>query len=93
MTEGSAPEAGIRVYGTSWCPQCWLVKDVFKRNRVEYMWVDIDSDADGEAFVVRHNQGMRSVPTIVFPDGSILVEPSRPQLKAKIETWKAGSLG
>ena len=90
MTEGSAPEAGIRVYGTSWCPQCWLAKDVFKRNRVAFEWIDIDSDSQGEAFVVRHNQGMRSVPTIVFPDGSILVEPSRAQLKAKIDSLVAG---
>jgi glutaredoxin len=86
MTAGSEPLVGIRVYGTSWCPQCWTAKDVFRRDRIEIEWVDIDSDSDGEAFVVQHNQGMRSVPTIIFPDGSILVEPSRPQLQAKIDS-------
>ncbi len=35
------------------------------------------------AYVVRVNRGMRSVPTIVFPDGSILVEPGARELAAK----------
>lgn len=92
MTAGSGP-LGIRVYGTSWCPQCWLAKQLFRLNRIDVEWIDIDSDPEGEAFVFQHNRGMRSVPTIVFPDGSILVEPSRPQLKAKIDTLTAGSHG
>jgi mycoredoxin len=29
------------------------------------------------------NKGMQSVPTIIFPDGSVLVEPGPRQLAAK----------
>jgi hypothetical protein len=46
---------------------------------------DIDRDAVGEEFVITTNNGMRSVPTIVFGDGSILVEPSNAELQNKLE--------
>jgi hypothetical protein len=47
--------------------------------------VDIDKDEVGEEFVLSTNHGMRSVPTIVFEDGSILVEPSDTELRLKFE--------
>lgn len=49
-----------------------------------YRWVDIDRDRAGEKFVIQTNRGNRSIPTIVFPDGSILVEPSNAELSAKL---------
>lgn len=81
----TAPPARIRMYGTSWCGQCWLAKAVFARNGIDYDWIDIQADPEGEAFVVGKNRGMRSVPTIVFPDGSILVEPSARTLQTRID--------
>ena len=83
------PLDGIRVYGTSWCPQCWMAKNVFARNRIEVDWIDIGTDPEGEAFVIQHNKGMRSVPTITFPDGSILVEPSTRDLQKKLDQLRA----
>jgi glutaredoxin len=44
--------------------------------KIPYQWIDIDQDKEGEQFVLKTNRGMRSVPTVVFADGSILVEPS-----------------
>jgi glutaredoxin len=46
--------------------------------------VDIDKNREGEKFVIQTNRGSRTIPTIVFGDGSILVEPSNPQLIAKL---------
>jgi mycoredoxin len=51
---------------------------------VAYRWIDIDEDEQSEQFVIRTNKGMRSVPTIIFPDGDILVEPSNAQLERKL---------
>jgi mycoredoxin len=48
--------------------------------------VDIDKDKKGEEFVLFTNHGMRSVPTIVFEDGSILVEPNDTQLTQKLQS-------
>jgi glutaredoxin len=46
--------------------------------------VDIDQDPEGREYVMKVNDGSRSVPTIVFPDGSILVEPSNAELAEKL---------
>jgi mycoredoxin len=84
------PPAPIRMYGTSWCGECWLAKAIFARNQVEYDWIDVHADPAAEAFVLEHNRGMRSVPTIVFPDGTVLVEPSARVLQAKLDGLRSG---
>jgi mycoredoxin len=61
-----------------------LAKRVFKELNVTYTEIDIEQDEAARAEVVRINNGGQSVPTIIFPDGSILVEPSAAVLKAKI---------
>ncbi len=53
-------------------------------HQIPYHWVDIDVDADGRRFVEKVNHGHRSVPTIVWNDGSILVEPSMDELSKKL---------
>jgi glutaredoxin-like protein len=77
--EAQAPE-GITVYGTSWCPDCHLARSVLDGQGTAYRWVDIDEHPEAVEVVLSLNGGLRRVPTIVFPDGQILVEPSRPRL-------------
>ncbi|HEX8990120.1 MAG TPA: FAD-dependent oxidoreductase [Anaerolineales bacterium] len=74
----------ITVYSTVWCPDCKRAKKFFGEQRVPYVSVDIEQDAEAMAFVEKVNQGMRRIPTIVFPDSSILVEPSNAELAAKL---------
>lgn len=74
----------IIVYGTSWCGDTIRAKNIFKENNISFEWIDIDQNQDGRKFVEKTNNGMRSVPTIVFPDGTILVEPSNKQLREKL---------
>jgi glutaredoxin-like protein len=74
----------ITVYGADWCPDCRRAKRILDERQVQYSWVDIDKDRAGEKFVVQTNRGNRSIPTIVFSDGSILVEPSNAELSEKL---------
>lgn len=79
-------EKVIIIFGTWWCGDCSRARRFFDKNHISYKWVDIDKDESGEEFVFAMNNGMRSVPTIVFNDGSILVEPSEAELHSKLGT-------
>lgn len=76
---------GIVLYGTAWCPDCKRSKKFLGEQRIAYTYVDIENDADGQALVERLNSGKQIIPTIVFPDGSLLVEPSNAELAAKLQ--------
>jgi len=73
----------IVMYSVDWCPDCKRAKFFFKRNDINVIEVNVDNDEQGAAFVREVNSGSRSVPTIVFPDGSIMVEPSTQELSEK----------
>lgn len=73
----------ITVYGADWCGDCRRARRFLAQNHIEFEWINIEEDKQGEQFVLKVNQGMRSIPTIIFEDGSILVEPSNRQLAQK----------
>jgi glutaredoxin len=60
------------------------VRRFLDKHNIPYTWIDIDRDHEAEKFVLNANGGMRSVPTIIFEDGSKLVEPSTEALAKKI---------
>ncbi len=74
----------IVIYGTMWCGDCRRARAVFDRLQVPYRWVDVDRDVDAARLVESLNRGFRSVPTILWPDGSMLVEPSSEELARKL---------
>ena len=78
------PEQNIIVYGTEWCGDCFRTRQFLKKHSIPFTFVNIDRDKAAESFVLKTNRGMRSVPTLVFEDGSILVEPSNSELAVKI---------
>ncbi len=80
----SNQNATITVYGAPWCPDCRRSKKFLTEQLIRYDWVDIDEDAAGRAFVEAKNNGKRIIPTIVFEDGSFLVEPSNAELAQKL---------
>jgi len=77
-------ESKITVYATRWCGDCRRARRFFEKHEIPFEWIDIDQDPAGEQYVLETNNGMRSVPTIVFEDGSILVEPSTRALEKKL---------
>jgi thioredoxin reductase (NADPH) len=74
----------ITVYGATWCPDCKRAKKFLGEQRVHYNWVDIEEHPESQAYVESVNNGKRIIPTIVFEDGSILVEPSNADLAKKL---------
>ena len=78
------PEAKITVYGAPWCPDCKRAKQFLSEQRVSFNWVDIDQDEEGRRYVQQANDGKQIIPTILFEDGSILVEPSNAEMAAKM---------
>jgi mycoredoxin len=79
-------ESQIVMYGTTWCPDCARAKRVLARHGTEFKWIDIEKDEKARNYVVQVNHGFRSVPTIVFPDGSVLVEPGDAELEKKLSS-------
>jgi mycoredoxin len=74
----------IRIYSTPWCSDCRLVRRILDEHGAEYELIDIDEDPAAAEEVLRLNNGFRSVPTLIFPDGSVLVEPSRRELLERL---------
>jgi mycoredoxin len=84
--EPVASGGSIVMYTTPWCADCRRAKRVFAALGIPYTEVDIAEDDDAAVLVQRLNGGYRSVPTIIFPDGSRLVEPSVSVLEAHLRS-------
>lgn len=74
----------ITIYSTVWCIDCKRAKKFFGEQRIPYINIDIEQSPEAMAFVEKVNNGKRIVPTIIFPEGDILVEPSNAQLAARL---------
>ncbi|TMC39491.1 MAG: pyridine nucleotide-disulfide oxidoreductase [Chloroflexi bacterium] len=74
----------MKLYGTNWCSDCKRSKKFLGEQRIHYDYINIEEDAKGQAYVQKVQNGGLSIPTIVFGDGSILIEPSNAQLAAKL---------
>lgn len=74
----------LTVYGADWCPDVKRSRALLDREGVEYSYVDVEADPDAERRVRELQDGARRIPTIVFDDGSFLVEPSDDELSARL---------
>ena len=75
----------IVMYTTRFCPDCLRASKFFETNNIPHLRIGLEGNHEATEFVLRVNHGNRSVPTIIFPDGSILVEPSWEELKQKFK--------
>jgi len=80
----SIPATNIKLYGTNWCSDCKRSKKFLGEQRVHYKFINVEEDVEGQAYVQKVQNGGLSIPTIVFDDGSILIEPSNAELAAKL---------
>ncbi len=80
----SPPSAPLTVYGASWCPDCRRAKQFLASHRIPYEWVDLEEFPEKTADVEALHGGKRIIPTIIFPDGTFLAEPSNDELADRI---------
>ena len=74
----------LTVYSTPWCGYCHRLMKQLDREGVAYEVVDIEQVPDAAEFVMSVNGGNQTVPTVVFPDGSALTNPSLAQVTGKL---------
>ncbi|MEA2647040.1 MAG: mycoredoxin [Chloroflexota bacterium] len=70
----------IRIYYAPWCGECRLARRIFEEHNLEYELIDIDNNPEAQRVVQEINNGYKSVPTILFPSGGVVVEPNAPEL-------------
>jgi glutaredoxin len=75
----------IKFYTTDWCGDCIRSKALLKKLNVEFDEINVDNDTEANEYITKLQNNQRRIPTIVFEDGSFLVEPSDPQLYSKLE--------
>jgi mycoredoxin len=76
--------AQLTMYTTSWCGYCARLKKVLKAEGITFDEVDIEADDAAAEFVATANGGNQTVPTLKFPDGSTLTNPSGAEVKKKL---------
>ena len=78
--------SNVTMYGAEWCGDCRRSKKFLDSNKVEYTYIDVEADPAASDKVIAINGGMRSIPVIIFEDGTHLTEPSDNALKEKLES-------
>jgi mycoredoxin len=72
------------MYTTSWCGYCVRLKKMMQNEGIAFAEVNIETDEEAAGLVMTANGGNRTVPTLVFADGSALTNPSIDQVKAQL---------
>ena len=78
----------IVMYATKYCSDCHQAKAFFEANGIKYLQVGLEDNDEATKFIININKGNRSVPTIIFPDGTVLIEPNWEELRAKTSGHK-----
>ena len=73
--------AQMTMYTTSWCGFCRRLKSQLDREGIGYREIDIERTPDAADYVMQVNRGNRTVPTVVYPDGSAATNPSFAEVK------------
>jgi mycoredoxin len=76
----------LTMYSTPWCGYCHRLKSQLEREGIGYKVVDIEEDLAAAEYVMSVNGGNQTVPTIRFPDGSAMTNPSIIQVKQHLAT-------
>lgn len=74
----------VTMYSTTWCGYCRRLKGQMERAGIAYTEINIEHDPASADFVEKANGGNQTVPTVLFPDGSTLTNPSLAQVKEKV---------
>ncbi|MFD2762566.1 glutaredoxin family protein [Micromonospora eburnea] len=89
MTGDAAPhpnpaESELVVYGTGWCPDVHRSRALLDGAGIPYHYVNLEEDSAATTLVRRLQKGERRIPTLLWPDGSFLVEPTDDELRTHL---------
>ncbi len=76
--------SAVTMYTTTWCGYCVRLKKLMQIEGISFGEVDIESDPAAADLVANANGGNRTVPTLIFTDGTALINPSIDQVKAQL---------
>ncbi len=74
----------LTMYSTTWCGYCYRLRSQLDREGIAYEVVDIERDQAAAEFVMSVNGGNQTVPTVLFPDGGALTNPSIVEVKNRL---------
>ncbi len=74
----------LTMYSTPWCGYCHRLAAQMDREGISYTVVDIEQDPAAAEYVASVNGGNRTVPTVLFPDGTALTNPTITQVKEQL---------
>ena len=77
-----------RFYSTAWCGDCVRSKKLLDSLSINYEEIDIDLDKEAYKKVAELQNRKPRIPTILFEDGTYLVEPTDPELLEKITNYQ-----
>ena len=86
----ATPGAAVTMFTTQWCGYCVRLKKMMQREGIDFAEVDIENDAAAADLVMQANGGNRTVPTLVFRDGTALTNPSIDQVKSQLSQLPEG---
>ena len=79
------PDSGtITMFTTTWCGYCTRLKAQLVKAGIDYTEINVEEVEGTSELVMSLNNGNRTVPTILFPDGSSATNPSLAQVQAKL---------
>jgi mycoredoxin len=79
----------LTMYTTQWCAFCKRLKRQLAADGIEMTEIDIEQDPAAADYVMSVNGGFQTVPTVVFPDGSALTNPSATVVKERLRELAA----
>jgi mycoredoxin len=74
----------LTMYTTTWCGYCKRLKRQLAADGIQMAEIDIEQDPAAADYVMSVNGGFKTVPTVVFPDGSALTNPSAATVKERL---------
>ena len=77
----------LTVYGVSWCGDCHSTRRYLDATGVDYRYVDLGLDVTAQALL--DDAGYRAIPVVVMTDGTVLIEPSEPELASALKSAAA----
>ena len=85
--QGNTGARTIRMFGADWCGDCRRTKAQLTDLDIDFEYLEVDKNEDAQIRAIEIS-GVGSIPVVLFPDETFLVEPSHTDME-----WKLRELG